>query len=140
MAHSLAAAGGHDLALVCAGRALGTQFGLDDLFCAGAMLETLARDFDLRPGAPTGLSPAALISGSPAPLDTRAVHESATAAWRIYRAYEGDARRAFKESGNGQALEELGLTEDLALCAEIDTSITVPRLIPGVPLRLTGTG
>lgn len=135
-AYALAEAGGHDLALVCAGRALGTNFGLDDLFCAGAMVDVLARERGLVPGAPTGLDPAALISGGATPPDLRAVHESATAAWRVYQSYGGDARAAFAESGNGQALEDLNLLRDLEICAESDKSALVPRLVRGDPLRI----
>ncbi len=136
-AYECADALGLDLAFVCAGRALGTHFGLDDLFCAGAMIDVLTREQAIVPGSSTGLDPAVLISGGSAPAGERAVHESATTAWRIFHAYGGDARRAFAESGNGQALEALGLEEDLAICAAADQSPIVPRLIPGEPLRIT---
>ena len=136
VAYDRADARGLDLALVCAGRALGTNFGLDDLFCAGAMIDVLVRERAIEPGSSTGMDPAALISGGATPADERAVHESATAAWRIYHAYGGNARLAFAESGNGQALEALGLEEDLAICAAVDQSTVLPRLIPGDPLRI----
>lgn len=135
-AFDLAEARSLDLAFICAGRALGTSFGLDDLFCAGAMIDVLVRDRGIRPGDPTGLDPAALISGGAIDPDLRIVHESATAAWRLFQAYEGDARRAFAESGNGQALEDLGLDEDLDVCGTVDVSSKVPRLVLGEPLRV----
>lgn len=135
-AFDLAEARSLDLAFVCAGRALGTSFGLDDLFCAGAMIDVLVRDRGITPGAPTGLDPAALISGGAIDPSLRIIHESATAAWRLYQVYDGDARRAFAESGNGQALEDLGLIEDLAVCGTADASAVVPRLVLGEPPRV----
>jgi len=122
---------GRDVALVCSGRALGTSFGVDDAYCAGYLTDLIMRQVDLSTEPPPDLDFAQLIStGKPSALGRPGwfVDESAIAALRLLHSYGGDTLAAFGESGNGRGLIQLGLGEDLAFCAQVDVSDTVPIL------------
>lgn len=121
-----ARAGGWDVAFVCAGRALGGAFGLDDAYCAGALLSRVEAEGCLTADAPPD---ADFDPPGDEPYNPNCyLDESALAALRLYRGYGPDALPAFRDSGNGRGLIRLGLGADLAFCARTDWTDVVPRL------------
>src|SRR2546425_1542135 len=92
---------GDDLAVVCAGRE--GAFSIDDAYCAGYLADAL------------------LTYGSADLTD------GAIAALRLYRS-EPDALATFSQSAAARNVVRLGLTDDLAYCAQRDVSEVVPRL------------
>jgi 2-phosphosulfolactate phosphatase len=98
--------GGHNVSIVCAGRDYGRYFGLEDTFCAGALVERM-------------------LSGCP-----RRPHlwNDATAALRLYRSYRGSALAALNEADHARSLIDVGLGHDIEFCARTDVSPLVPRL------------
>ncbi len=100
-AWEIASARGDDLTIVCAGRE--RAFGIDDAYCAGYFVHGLLQrgSADLTDGA--------------------------TAALQLYRC-EPDAVALFTQSAAGKNVQRLGLTGDIAFCAERDVSEVVPRL------------
>lgn len=100
-----------DLTIVCAGRE--GAFGIDDAYCAGALVERILRDGTFEPT------------------------DGAEAALRLYRT-EPDARAVFTRAAAGQNVIRLGLQHDVEYCAETDVSTAVPRL--GRELRMLDDG
>lgn len=96
-----AAARGDDLTVVCAGREGG--FSIDDAYCAGYLVDSLLRHGSLE-----------LTDGS-------------NAALRLYRS-EPDTLAIFSQSAAGRNVIRLGLTGDVAFCAQRNVSDAVPRL------------
>lgn len=92
---------GYDLAIVCAGREGG--FGIDDAYCAGYLVERLLQ------------------------LGSADLTDGAAAAVRLYRS-EPDPVSIFSQSAAGKNIMRLGLTHDVAFCAERDASAVVPKL------------
>ena len=90
-----------DLTIVCAGRE--GAFGIDDAYCAGALVERILRHGTFEPT------------------------DGAGGALRLYRT-EPDARVVFTRAAAGQNVIRLGLRRDLDFCAEVDVSKVVPRL------------
>ncbi|MBI3978788.1 MAG: 2-phosphosulfolactate phosphatase [Chloroflexi bacterium] len=131
-----ALAGGWDLTILCAGRALGTAFGLDDACCAGYLIERLLAHPAL-PAPDAAADPAQLISGGSFRPSGLFLDESAIAALRLCRSYTGDLEAALRESGNGQGLLRLKLDRDVVFCARVDESAAVPRLVVAPDERLS---
>ncbi|MDO8672872.1 MAG: 2-phosphosulfolactate phosphatase [Dehalococcoidia bacterium] len=119
---------GQDIAIVCAGRATGTAYGLDDVFCAGYMVGKIMAHVEIGDEADLKVDFARLISGGEFETDRWFIDESAIAAYRLCTTYGGDIQAAFRESGNGKGLIQLGLESDLRFCGEVDTSRVVPTL------------
>lgn len=109
-----AAVRGLDIVLICAGNGGGSLFSLEDAVCAGALLELIERE----------------VRG----LELRS---SAKAALRLYRTYESPAA-AFEDAEHALALRKIGLSADVAFCAQRDVFDVVPRLArtPDGSLRL----
>jgi 2-phosphosulfolactate phosphatase len=95
------------LLLVCSGR-LGRP-ALDDTLCAGVLLEQLER----------------LASSSGCALTLR---DGARLALRV-SAGTPDLSEALRASAAGQAVVKVGLESDLAFCAAVDVSQSVPQVV-----------
>lgn len=143
-----------DISVICAGRAGGTQQGLDDLICAGYLVEQLIAQSGRTIAAwqPDADFASSVARSEPEPNSIE-LDDSARIALRLYRdtvhnplrpmAHEISA--AFHESGAAQGLARLDLAEDVTFCAQIDVSEVVPRLArPGeatpYPLSIVATG
>jgi 2-phosphosulfolactate phosphatase len=100
-AWAAATAQGDNLTIVCAGREHG--FGIDDAYCAGYLVHRV------------------LQVGSPELTD------AAMAAAALFRS-EPNALAVFSQSAAGRNVVRLGLTEDIAYCAQQNVSRVVPRL------------
>ncbi len=96
-----ATAHGNDITIVCAGRE--HAFAIDDAYCAGYLIYRI------------------LESGSADLTD------AAMAAVALFRS-EPDAQAVFTRSAAGRNVIRLGLTDDIAYCAQRDASNAVPRL------------
>jgi 2-phosphosulfolactate phosphatase len=94
-----------DVAVMCAGSGRGTAFSLEDTAAAGAIVE-----------AARALDPAVAMT------------DESWAAYHLWRWYDGDATRVFRESKHGRALAELGFDDDLRLAAKVDLYDAVPLL------------
>jgi len=97
----VAARGGADVSIVCAGRE--RQFSLEDAACAGRYARAIARR-----------------------LTSIEYNDAAFAAMLIDAKYKDSIGRVFTDSVHGRALAEAGFAEDLALCARIDAFPVVP--------------
>lgn len=124
-----------DIAVVCSGDHLGTRFAIDDAFTAGYLCSLMERE-----------GPAFLADATPGAGDGEeegvSMDESAEAALRLYRSFLRDAGapedaatppsgailEAFWRSHNAQVLKQVGLSEDVLYCAQVDISTVVPRL------------
>lgn len=100
-----------DVALICAGKE--DQFALDDVVCAGHIIKRLADRLATRP------------------TYNDAAGAAATLADRFEPTTEFLARTAA-----GKALVDVGLGDDLPLCAEVDKHTIVPMMYDR---RITGT-
>jgi 2-phosphosulfolactate phosphatase len=98
--------GGHHVSVVCAGRDYGRYFGMEDSFCAGALVERMLSSCSQRPR----------------------LWNDATAALRLYRSYRGSALAALNEADHARSLIDVGLGHDIEFCARMDVSTLVPRL------------
>lgn len=99
------------IGIVCSGAS--RSFALDDALAAGALTDRLCR------------------------LDRHGIRltDAGMAARRLWTGTR-DPLGALRESASGRLLARLGLDEDVGACAEVDTSDTVPVLVPGEPPRL----
>jgi len=93
-----------DLMVICSGRE--RRFGLDDAYTAGAIVEAILAGPAGRDVAPT---------------------DAALAARVLFRAHP-DPEALFRTTWAGRNVVEIGLEEDLRVCAAQDCSVTVPRL------------
>jgi 2-phosphosulfolactate phosphatase len=126
-----------DISVICAGRAGGTQQGLDDLICAGYLVEQLIAQSGSTIAAwqPDADFAASLPRSAPEPNSIE-LDDSARIALRLYRQAVRDPLQptvaeietAFRETGAAQGLARLGLIEDVRFSAQIDVSEVVPRL------------
>jgi 2-phosphosulfolactate phosphatase len=116
-----------DVLIVCAASGGGTVLNLEDVFCAGLLVDRFQRH-GLR------LVPPEAAASDP---DALALDESAILVHRLFRSYLRGGLEAsgpelllevFAECRNGRELPRKGLAEDLPYCAEIDVSTVVPRL------------
>ena len=132
-----AGARGLDVELICAGRIAGTGFSLDDAVCAGYLVDLLVRHggFAPRPsgaqrlGGDAGVEPVQ-------PVEGRHLHDSALAAWRLFRSYTVAHRdpgiallAAFDESASGHGLRALALGDDVEFCARAGLVAVVPQAV-----------
>ena len=100
-----AAADGHDLTVVCAGRE--GRFSLDDAYTAGAIVDTILTE--------------------PVPGRVFYPTDAARAAQALYRTLP-EAEMVFRTTGAGLNVIRIGLEEDVRFCAEPDRSTVVPRV------------
>ena len=100
--------------IACAGEF--GRFALDDAVAAGVIVERLIEALEARDEAasPTDEARAAIRLGSTYP----------------------SLEAALADSVSGRLVEALGFDEDVAFCARVDVSSTVPILRPGRPLRV----
>lgn len=96
-----------ELSIVCAGRLRNTHLALEDLYCAGLMLQEILR-----------------VTGGQAIL---AKDDTAELAVRLANSFPS-ARAAMMASSTGQRFVEIGKEADVDICGEIDASETVPVL------------
>lgn len=113
-ATTLAHRDGVGIRIVCAGRH--GRFALEDAIAAG----TIAT---------------AIVEAIHAAGDTPLLTDAATAAVRL-REGSPDLRLAMRDSDGGRTLREIGQEEDIAFCAELDASTTVPVVRAGPPMRI----
>ncbi len=96
-----AARGGSDVSIVCAGRE--RQFSLEDSACAGRYVRHLTR---------------------------RTAHaqlnDAARASALLDRRYADRLDALFADSEHGKALAAAGFTDDLVLCADVDSCPVIP--------------
>lgn len=104
---------GRDLLVMCAGDDFGTSFSLEDVYCAGVLVELALRYYRR--------------ARSPLPELT----DSAIAARRLYKSFHGRAKAALRMSSHGQDLRRLGLGADLAFCARVNRYPVAPVLKRG---------
>jgi 2-phosphosulfolactate phosphatase len=100
-----------DVGIACAGR--GRRFALDDAICAGYLVE--------------------MALGAYAP--ELKMTDAARAARQLWLSNREDIAGAFRLSGSGQRLAEIGLDEDVLFCARTAVSEAVPELRRGSPDR-----
>jgi 2-phosphosulfolactate phosphatase len=93
--------GGHDIALVCAGR--DRHFSLEDAACAGRYVQHLLKGH-----------------GKPEPND------AALAATMIHGKYGDNLTKLFAASTHGKALVAAGFADDITACAAIDSHAVIP--------------
>lgn len=138
LALELAQAAQADLSIICAGRAGGTQQGLDDVICAGYLVEQLlAQTGGKRAPWQPDADFAATVPRSDAPVEGIELDDSALIALRLYRSVVAEPQRpqpheierVFFEAGAGQGLSRLGLAADVSFCAQIDVSEVVPQIV-----------
>jgi 2-phosphosulfolactate phosphatase len=92
-----------DLTILCAGRE--RRFALEDAFAAGRLAKVLLPEGGLR---------------------RVTVNDGALAALELARHYGERWLRAFRASGHGQELADLGFREDVRYCAQEDTHPVLP--------------
>lgn len=97
---------GLDITIVCSGRNHGRYFGMEDTFCAGALVERMLAISSKRPH----------------------LWNDALAARRLYRSYRRSPLAALTEADHRRSLLDVGLGHDVDFCAQIDISRRVPRL------------
>ncbi len=117
-AFDFAQARGCGIGIVCAGTE--GRFALDDAVAAGVMVDDLL-DVAREHGAACYLSDAAL------------------GVVRLRSSYD-DLTVALNESVAGRLVTELGAADDVTLCAQLDSSRTVPIVRPGRPLSIGRLG
>ncbi|MCL5046473.1 MAG: 2-phosphosulfolactate phosphatase [Actinobacteria bacterium] len=105
---------GVGVAIVCAGREGNRSVALDDVYCAGVLVDRL-----LERACALGVS-----------VDLK---DSAFLARRVSRSY-ADPLVAFRESGSGKVMMEIGNERDIELCAQVDVAGCAPVLASGGPL------
>jgi 2-phosphosulfolactate phosphatase len=126
-----------DISIICAGRAAGTQQGLDDLICAGYLVEQIIAQMGgtIAAWQPDADFAETVPRTAPEPNSIE-LDDSALIALHLYRQAVRDPQRptnreieaAFRETGVAHGLTRLGLAEDVTFCAQIDVSEVVPRL------------
>ena len=111
---AVAAREGVGIRIVCAGRH--GRFVLEDAVAAGEIARGV-----LAEAAERGIE--------------IEVMDAVTAAIRL-RESHADVSVAMRDSDGERTLREIGQAEDIAFCAELDTSRTVPVVIAGPPMRV----
>jgi 2-phosphosulfolactate phosphatase len=104
---------GH-IAVVCAG--LNGEFVLDDAAAAGVIVDRVVHAAQAHGVRPT-------------------LTDAAQAAVRIRHSFSSLVD-AMTNSNGGATLRRIGATDDIAFCAELDASDTVPALVHGPELRI----
>jgi 2-phosphosulfolactate phosphatase len=103
------------LTVVCSGTELGTTFSLEDTVVAGAFVAQIQ--------ATAGEGASELT-------------DRATAALRLWHTYASDPKQAFLDATHGRYLADIGMSDDLDACAQIDRYAVAPRLRVTVDGRL----
>jgi 2-phosphosulfolactate phosphatase len=98
------------LLIACAGTH--GRFGLEDAACAGAMVRQVQR---ARPAT--------------------VADDAAEGAGRLFESFAGPFE-AVRASAHARTLQELGLGDDVAFCAQLDATGVVPELSPAAPWPL----
>jgi 2-phosphosulfolactate phosphatase len=126
-----------DISIICAGRAGSTQQGLDDLICAGYLVQQLITQTG---GMIASWQPdadfAASLPHSESEPSSVELDDSALIALKLYQSVvenplqpkSSEIEAAFQEAGSAQGLSRLGFAEDVIFCAQIDVSEVVPQL------------
>lgn len=132
---------GQDVALVCAGTR--GKFSLDDTLAAGMLVRELVQATTGRPCTTSEEQPKTdvvyldevpLVSGQSLVLE-----DAALAALRLAEAYWDDTLRGLYDCLHGQKLVQLGFTEDLAYCAQMNVLDVVPVFRDGrINLEVSG--
>lgn len=114
------------VSVVCSGDDGGLAISLEDVYCAGFLIQ-LFSETPLRRCQPED-------RGALAP-NVLALDESALVARAHFRAYsqtgspsETDVARVYQDSRNGRYQRSRGRVEDLRFCAQVNASVCVPRL------------
>lgn len=102
---AVAAGDGRDVAILCAGQ--DGRFALEDATCAGGVVAGLA----YRRG------------------DVARKTDAAVAAEALFRSFRDDLIRLFTIAAHGRHLVDVGLGDDLPVCATLSTRALVPRLV-----------
>ncbi len=108
----VAAAAGRDVTVLCAGQAGG--FSLEDATCAGGLVAGLV----YRRG------------------DVVRTSDAARAAATLFRAHREELIRLLTVTDHGRHLVDLGLGDDLPVCARLNSRAVVPHLAEGDGLRV----
>ncbi|HAV23061.1 MAG: hypothetical protein A2X67_06790 [Ignavibacteria bacterium GWA2_55_11] len=94
-----------DFLIICAGKSNGLRsFSIEDAVCAGMMISELTKD-----------------KGQDVELT-----DSSRAAIALFKTFGRSILKMLKTSDHGQYLEEIGMGEDLKICAEIDSIPVLP--------------
>ncbi len=103
-----------DFLFICAGRTntMG-NFSLEDVVCAGMMIQQLLKDES---------------------LDVE-LSDSAKAAQALHKSFGRSVLKMLKASEHGQYLAEIGFADDLKICAAVD-SVPVLPLLNGTVIKL----
>jgi len=115
IAAALAARDDEEALLVCAGSAGALSF--EDLLCAGAIVDALQQ-----------LERHLLIT------------DAARTALTLWQSYGNRITTAMASSAHAKALVRHGLAADIAACARLDVSTTVPRFADGTITKLPAAG
>jgi 2-phosphosulfolactate phosphatase len=108
------AASGVDSLIVCSGYE--GAFSLEDAVCAGAIVDRAIE-----------ISPSVILG------------DAARACQALWREFRSDVLRLLSETGWGRRLVSLGFGADLPICAEVDVTDVVPRMVAG-RIALEGPG
>ncbi len=100
----------HNLAIICSGK--NNRFSLEDVICAGLLIEKIAIDKKTE--------------------ITYLLSDTAKAARMLFEQYRGNETNALMESEHGKFLISLGFEKDVEICSKIDSSQILPRLENGV--------
>ena len=100
------------IALVCAGKL--DQFALEDAVCGGLLIERLKARLPVGP----------------------ALNDAAHAAELLYREFGGDLQNLVRDCDHGRFLVEIGMENDLQICASDSVLPVVPVLRDGKLVKL----
>jgi 2-phosphosulfolactate phosphatase len=104
---------GSDILIVCSGKE--GKFGIEDVVFAGACVNTISRSV-------TSINKS----------------DSAVAAEMLYQYCKSDILQMLRNSEHGRYLTDIGLGDDLALCAQVDTTTAVPIYRDGKIIMVEG--
>ena len=99
---------GSSIGIICSGR--NGEFSMEDTVCAGMLVEKLL-----------ALSPK---NGG----EEMTLTDGAIAAMALWHNFGPDIAQVCMESEHGRILQDLGFTNDIFFCGEIDETATVPRV------------
>ncbi len=127
-----ARAGRLDICLVASGDNHGARFSLEDVFCAGLMVERIVEAI----GGSDALVSIEAVTNVQEMSDTLALDESAIAASRIFGSYSPSSDRSAQalarasqtmmlDSLSARTLIGWGFADDVTLCSRIDSSTSV---------------
>ena len=102
---------GQDVLIVCAGKE--NKFCVEDAVCAGKIVSKLSREFE----------------------DSVDIDDGAKAAVALDQTFGKSILKMLKEADHGRYLTEIGFSEDLKLCSQVD-SVPVLPLLSGNIIKL----